>query len=57
MVSKDVSIRTGDSHSIIDLKTKKRINFGKDVVIGNHVWLGLNTSILKGVRIGNNSIV
>lgn len=26
-------------------------------MIGNHVWLGLNTSILKGVRIGNNSAV
>lgn len=29
----------------------------KDVFIGDHVWIANNCSILKGSRIGNNSIV
>ncbi|MBP2659028.1 MAG: hypothetical protein H6Q69_2060 [Firmicutes bacterium] len=39
MFSHDVHIRNGDSHSIIDLQTKKRINFSKDIIIGDHVWI------------------
>ena len=29
----------------------------KEIVIGNDVWIGANTLIMKGVRIGNNVIV
>lgn len=29
----------------------------RDVFIGNHVWIAANTSILKGSKIGNGSIV
>ena len=28
-----------------------------DVVIGNDVWLGMNTTILSGVKIGNGAII
>ena len=28
-----------------------------DIIIGNNVWIGANSVILKGTRIGNNSIV
>ncbi len=27
------------------------------MIIGNHVWIGENALILKGVKIGDNSIV
>ncbi len=27
------------------------------VVIGNNVWLGVNATVLKGVRIGENSVI
>lgn len=57
MFAYNIDIRTGDSHSIIDLTTQKRVNYAKDVTIGNHVWLGANCKILKGVSIPNNSIV
>ena len=53
----DIDIRTGDSHSIIDSRTNKRINYARDVLIGDHVWIAAHCSILKGVRIGKNSIV
>ncbi len=31
--------------------------YSKDVVIGSHVWIGGRVTILKGVTIGDNSIV
>ena len=57
MLSYDIEIRNTDSHKIYDKDTNKRINEGKSVNIGNHVWLGMRAIILKGVNIGNNSIV
>lgn len=57
LFSYSVEIRTSDSHSIIDNITKQRINKPQSVSIGKHVWVGAYTSILKGVRIGDNSIV
>jgi acetyltransferase-like isoleucine patch superfamily enzyme len=29
----------------------------KPVIIENNVWLGVNTTVLKGVRIGENSVI
>lgn len=57
MLSSDIEIINGDSHSIIDKETNKRINFAEDIVIGNHVWIGAHVQILKGVKIGNDSII
>ncbi len=57
MLAEEVIIRTGDSHPIIDLATKKIINDGKDVLIKNHVWVGTRAQILKGVTIEDDSIV
>lgn len=53
----DIDIRTGDSHSIIDAKLGTRINYAKNIKIDNHVWLASHCRILKGVSIGENSIV
>jgi len=57
LFSKNIEIRTGDSHSIISLKTGKRINYAKNVYIGDHVWVGANVSILKGVTIASDVII
>jgi acetyltransferase-like isoleucine patch superfamily enzyme len=57
MFANYIEVRTGDSHSIIDLSTQKRINKAKNVTIGNHVWVGAHSKILKGVSIGDNSII
>ena len=57
MLSYDIEIRNTDSHKIYDKNTNQRINEGKSINIGNHVWLGMRAVILKGVNIGNNSIV
>ncbi len=56
MLSSNISIKTGDSHSIID-KDGFRINASKDVIIGDHVWIGANAVILKGATIPSNCII
>lgn len=57
MFSNDVEIRNGDSHSIIDVQTKRRINQASAVHIGNHVWLTAHVKVLKGSNIPSHSVV
>lgn len=56
MFASGIEVRTGDSHGIYD-STGCRLNNPKDVTIGAHVWVCTHSSILKGVTIGNGSIV
>ncbi len=56
MFSANISVRTGDSHSILDLEGN-RINPSKDVVIADSVWIGNTVLITKGVVIATDSIV
>lgn len=55
MFSHDIYIRTTDSHSII--KDNVRINQAKNITIGNHVWIGMQTLILKGAYIPDGCII
>ncbi len=63
MFSDGIEIRNGDSHSIISVNDRKRLNPAADVIIGDHVWLTAHVRILKGsvipshVIIGNSSVV
>ncbi|MBE9600307.1 hypothetical protein [Pedobacter sp. MC2016-24] len=56
MLSSDIVVRTGDSHSIVDLQGK-RINPSRNVVVGNHVWIGHKAVLSKGAGVSNHSIV
>lgn len=57
MLSGGIKIYTTDGHSIIDMASGSRINSAEKVVIGDHVWIGADVKILKGVNIGSNSII
>lgn len=57
LLAYDIDIRTGDSHSILDVKTGECINHAEDVSIGDHVWIGAHAIILKGVSIGDDSVI
>jgi acetyltransferase-like isoleucine patch superfamily enzyme len=57
MLSDKIVIRNGDSHSIIDSKSKHRLNPSGNILINNHVWIGSNVTILKNVHIKSNSII
>lgn len=56
MFSNQVNFSTTDSHAIEDLEGN-RINPAKDIEIGNHVWIGQKTLVLKGSSIADNCIV
>ena len=57
MLSDRIEIRTTDNHSIIDRSTGKRINYEKDIVLHDNVWIGTGVTILKGVELANACIV
>lgn len=49
MFAKNIELRTGDNHAIF--QGNKRLNKGGSISIGNHVWIGANAKIMKGVVI------
>lgn len=53
IISENVVIRDSDNHEIV------RNGFAMDapIVIEDHVWIGINATILKGVHIGSGSVV
>ena len=63
IISYDVKIRSGDGHSIFDLKTGKNINSTKKIsqlrkiIIGDHVWIGMCSIVLYNTQIGSGSII
>lgn len=57
LMSFDIDMRTGDSHSVVDVLTQQRLNRAQDVTIGSHVWVSAHVQILKGVTIGAGSII
>lgn len=57
LFASDVWCATSDMHSILDLETMERINTARDIVIARHVWVGIGTRILKGAKIGEDTII
>lgn len=53
LIAEHVHIRDSDSHSILI----DNYNMTKPIVIEDHVWIGVNSTILKGVKVGTGSIV
>ena len=57
LFSSKIDICTGDSHSLIQKETRKRLNPSASVKIGDHVWIGTGVTILKGTSIAENCMV
>ena len=57
MFGTNVVLRTTDAHAIYSLEDKKVNNFGQSISIGDHCWVAMNVTLLKGVHIANNSII
>lgn len=49
-------IMDNDAHPIYD-PSGNLLNYNKDVIIGNHVWIGCRCTIMKGAEIPNDSII
>ena len=52
-ISEDVLIRDSDNHTILREGYKKTA----PINVGNHVWIGARSVILKGVTIGDGAII
>ena len=57
MFSTDICIMSSDGHPIFDKNSKQVLNFSKEIIIGNKVWLGKFSKVLKNSKISDNSIV
>lgn len=58
MFGSGTKIVDNDSHRIsIDISERRKPAVRIPINIGNNVWVGMNSLILKGVKIGENSIV
>lgn len=46
-------------HGVVEVERPIRSQgiYMRDVVVGSNVWIGYNASILRGVRVGDNSII
>lgn len=53
VISENVTIRDSDNHILNDDADKMT----QPIIIGNHVWIGMNATILKGVSIGDGAVV
>ena len=57
MFSYGILLRNNDSHKVIDMSSNEILNKAENIIIEDHVWLCEKATILKGVKIGNNSII
>lgn len=57
LFSSQCLIRTSDAHRIYSIDTLSRVNDGKSVCIGDHVWLSARVVVLKGSHIHSGSII
>lgn len=57
LFSYNILFRTHDGHHIFDMTTKKRINWSKNIVVGDQVWIGQGVILLGGAQIGTGSVV
>ena len=57
MFSTGIMFRCTDDHAIIDIRTKNVINKANSIEIGDHVWLGMNSTVLKNSKVANGCVV
>ena len=53
VISENVIIRDSDNHKLIRDEYEKE----KKILIEDHVWIGINAVILKGVHIGKGAVI
>lgn len=57
LISWECLIMDCDFHKIYTIENHKQVNCDKEILIGNHVWIGCRSTILKGAKLPNNSVV
>lgn len=57
VIAAGVNILDSNGHEVYSENRTQGRDIPKEIHIGNNVWIGLNSIILKGTHIGDNSIV
>lgn len=57
MLSSGIIFRNGDSHSIYDRTTQRRLNQAGSIYLGDHIWVGHDVLFLKNSSVASGSIV
>lgn len=57
LISWNCLIMDTDFHKIISNKNKQQVNTDRPIVIGDHVWIACESTILKGSSIPSDSII
>lgn len=57
MFSASIDVKTSDDHCIVDCDSGHHVNPGASVIFEPHVWVGLHSTVLKGVTVETGSIV
>ena len=57
MIAPNLIISDHDGHSLNPLKRWTDKGISEKILIGKRCWIGANSIILKGVKIGNNTII
>lgn len=59
VISERVVLRDSDNHTIKDMEAipSDESAVTAPIIIGDHVWVGMNTIVLKGVTIGEGAVV
>ena len=57
VMASGVNIIDSNGHETNSLDRTKGRDIPKEIIIGNNVWIGLNSIILKGSIIGDNTII
>ncbi len=59
MISRFVTIRSGNGHNLFDIDKGENINLkeNRNVKIKKHVWLGMFSTVMSGAVIGSGSMI
>lgn len=59
MISYFVFMRAGNGHNMIDLNSMEHLddNETRDVILGEHVWVGMRAILLNGAEVGSGSTI
>lgn len=57
VIASGVNIIDTNGHELISTDRTIGRDTPSEIILGNNVWIGLNVTILKGTKIGNNSVI
>lgn len=58
MFSSNILIQSSDQHGIVDISNKVITNNTfKSIILGNHVWLGRQSTLTPNAKIGDGSVI